>query len=97
MKMDNFLQEVKDGEFKVHLKWVDKQTYGLYAITTKGEITISLNLALFIADTFIHELIHHRNPEWSERKVEKNATIIINKMTVKEINKLSDNVLKYSE
>lgn len=97
MKAEAFLQEARDREFDIHLRWIDKDTYGLYSISAKDEITVSLNLALFIAETFIHELLHHRNPDWSEKKVEKGAAKTIDRMTVNEIHELCNKVLEHSQ
>lgn len=75
----------------IKLAWIDKDTFGLCHFVNE-EITI--NVMLLIADTFIHELLHHRNPTWSERKVRNKTRDVIHSLTVKDIKEIAIYVIE---
>jgi hypothetical protein len=91
----DFIKEMREGDVLVKIGWIDKGTEGLCQY---GEICskITINLALLVVDTYIHELIHHRYPHLSEEEVLNKTGATIRKLTKKEIFEIFLAVMEYS-
>lgn len=57
----------------------DKSGY-IHGLCTENRIYINLMTNTSPARTYIHELLHLRHPEWSETRVEKQESVMWNKM-----------------
>jgi len=78
-----------------HSKWiVIKKLRGACAIYetegVNGPIHIILDPRKELISGLIHEALHHWHPDWSEKKVERNETCIMNALTPKQ----AKNVIK---
>ena len=93
-RITNLIREVIEGEVIVAEHWLDKKTYGMYVETEKGKRLILLNSHLFFSSTFLHEFLHFKHPNWSEKKVYKETDKLINKLSVKELKELAKKVKK---
>ncbi len=91
-KIDKIMKEIKDDDIEIKVAWIDRNTYGLNVENDKNYIVI--NLSLFVADTFIHELLHHRYGELTEEQVKDKTNKFLKRLTVAEIMELSVKVIK---
>ena len=73
---------LKENELFFH--FIDKQTYG---ILNEEQQKIIINLELLVVETFLHEYLHWRHPNWKEKKVERETDKRLKRMTVKEMKK----------
>jgi len=80
--MKKIRQCLKENE--LFFEFIDKTTYGMMDWTKEK---ISINLDLLIVEVFLHEYIHWRNPDWSEKKVSKETDRRLNRMTIREMKK----------
>lgn len=78
--MKKIRQCLKEND--LFFEFINKQTYGMM---DWGKDRISINLDLLIVEVFLHEYIHWKNPDWSEKKVEKETNRRLNRMTILEM------------
>jgi hypothetical protein len=79
-------------EYDLFFRWIDKQTYGLIEETKQ---VITINLELMVLEVFLHEYLHYRYPNWSERRVERETFRRIKKMPIRDINRYCHLIFKY--
>lgn len=75
-------------EVKIRFGWIDKRTYGLCE-----DNKITLNIYLWLAETFIHEFYHFKYPKDSEKMIEKRTEAKLRRMSNKEIIRLAKGLL----
>ena len=88
------LKELKDffesGEYEIFFGWINKNTFGNID-PSKEEILI--NIYLFIADIFVHEFLHYKYPQLSEKKIKKKTKKFLNRLTISDIKKMAEYLL----
>jgi len=77
----------------IHFEKLYSNVYGFYDDKTQD---ITIDYRRDIIPTLIHEALHHWHPDWSETKVIKHESLIINALTPKQIKNIikaiADNV-----
>lgn len=61
--------------------WIDKNTFGLYTHETKK---VKINIVLAIVDIFIHEAMHEKYPNATEKLVSAKTARKMNRLSIKE-------------
>ena len=85
-RLTEFLtKDIRDGLIDLHFGWIDKSTLGGLFNDDNGDTKIVFNVALMIADTFVHEMYHYHMPHLTEEEVLKKTQSLLNRMTVKQI------------
>lgn len=60
---------------------------------TEGDGRITINPAIDVVDTLVHECLHRLRPTWSERAVKAKTTRLMRQLSDQEIEKLFELVL----
>ena len=80
----------KRREISVAFEWVA----GARGLWRGDDDEIAINLAYEIADTWVHELLHAKYPDWTERQVKTVTKRILSQTSDQHIAKLMKTLLK---
>lgn len=87
-ELKNFFE---NSELNISFGWINKSTFGIF---DPSKEKIIINIYLSIADIFIHEFLHYKYPQLSEKKIKKKTENFLNRLTVPEIKKMAKYLLK---
>lgn len=74
------------GVCSVKFGWIDKHTFGLYSFEGKK---VKINIILALVDIFIHEYIHEKNPNATEKQVIKKTARKLHRLSRNEIKEIA--------
>ena len=89
--MKELLDFLNGGECEIRIGWINKFTFG--AVDLQDNI-IMINLALMIADIYIHEFLHIKYPFATEKEILAKTSKKLNRLTVKQIQDLAVGVME---
>lgn len=70
------------GELPIRQAYLGRDTYAMW----EPDGTITINPAIDIADSLVHEILHELFPAWSERQVKTMTTRMIRHLSDAQIN-----------
>ncbi len=82
---------LRKREYEVKYKWLGKKILGEINYL---EEKIYINIYLFLVDVYIHEILHERYIELSEKQIKIKTDKAIARMTQRQIMRLSRQLLK---
>ncbi|GEM_PF-5913999 len=82
---------LRKSEYEVQFKWLDKNTFGEIDYFQEK---IFINLHLFLAEVYIHEMLHERFVELNEKQIKIKTDKAINRMTNAQIVRLAKQLLR---
>lgn len=85
MKFKDLIDFIQSGECSFKFGWIDKNTYGLLYRDTD---VIFINYHLLMAETILHEILHHTTGSDDERKINRQTNRLMKRLTVDEIKKV---------
>lgn len=82
---------LRERQYEVKFKWLGKKIFGEI---NYSEEKIYINIYLFLVDVYIHEMLHERYTELSEKKIKIKTDKAITRMTQRQIMRLAKQLLK---
>ena len=92
MKIDNILEFVRESNYDIEFRWINKTTMG-YIHPARQKIYI--NIILSVVDTFLHEYLHEKYPDLDEDKIVEKTIALTRRMTKKQILKYEKRLPDY--
>ncbi len=82
---------LRKSEYEVQFKWLDKNTFGEIDYFQEK---IFINIYLFLVEVYIHEMLHERFADLSEKQIKIKTDKAIAQMTKSQIMRLAKQLLR---
>lgn len=81
------------GELPIKQAYLGKDTYAMW----EPDGTITINPAIDITDSLVHEILHELYPAWNERRVKTMTTRLITHLSDSQIKAIFDEYIRRVE
>ena len=80
---------LKEREYRIKFGWCNFNNKIAFAVIDPEHETITINYEYFLSSVFIHEFLHYKFPEASEKEIEKKTDLVILGLSKKKMIKLA--------